>query len=81
MEIIRKPHPLFCSRGFSFIELIVVMVILGILATYIAPRFMDKADDAKIVNARMDIAAIETGLKMYKLDNGVYPTTEQGLAA
>lgn len=81
MKIFRKTHPLPCSRGFSFIELMVVMVILGILATYIAPRFMDKADDAKIVKARMDIAAIETGLKMYKLDNGFYPTTEQGLAA
>lgn len=69
------------ESGFSFIELMVVVVILGILATYIAPRFMDKADDAKIVKARVDIAGIETSLKMYKLDNGFYPTTEQGLHA
>jgi type II secretory pathway pseudopilin PulG len=58
----------------------VVVVISGILATYISPRFMDKADDAKIVKAKIDIAALETSLKMYKLDNGVYPTTDQGLA-
>ncbi len=69
------------NNGFSFIELMVVVVILGILATYIAPRFMDKADDAKIVKAKIDIASIDTSLKMYKLDNGFYPTTEQGLAA
>ncbi len=69
------------NKGFSFIELMVVVIILGILATYIAPRFMDKADDAKMVKARVDIAAIETSLKMYKLDNDQYPTTEQGLLA
>lgn len=59
----------------------VVVVILGILATYIAPRFMGRTDDARMVKARVDIAAIETALKLYKLDNGAYPTTEQGLAA
>ncbi|MCP4020356.1 MAG: type II secretion system major pseudopilin GspG [Desulfobacteraceae bacterium] len=69
------------ERGFTFLEIMVVVVILGLLATYIAPRFMDKADDAKIVKARMDIAAIETSLKMYRLDSGVYPTTDQGLLA
>ncbi len=80
---------LYCSghlrisnqKGFSFIELMVVVVILGILATYIAPRFMGRADDAKSVKAKVDIAAIETTLKLYKLDNGNYPTTDQGLLA
>lgn len=67
--------------GFSFLELMVVVVILGILATYIAPRFMGRADDAKAVKAKVDIAAIETSLKLYKLDSGMYPTTEQGLSA
>jgi len=67
--------------GFSFLELMVVVVILGILATYIAPRFMGRTDDAKAVKAKVDILAIETALKLYKLDNGNYPTTEQGLAA
>jgi len=69
------------QAGFSFIELMVVVIILGILAGAIVPRYMDKADKAKIVKAKVDIAAIETSLKMYKLDNGFYPTTEQGLLA
>ena len=69
------------ENGFSFLELMVVVVILGILATYIAPRFMGRADDAKIVKAKVDIAALETALKLYKLDNGNYPTTEQGILA
>jgi general secretion pathway protein G len=69
------------EKGFSFLELMVVVVILGILATYVAPRFMGRADDAKAVKAKVDIVSIETALKLYKLDNGVYPTTDQGLAA
>ena len=69
------------QKGFSFLELMVVIVILGILATYIAPRFMGRTDDAKIVKTKIDIAALETSLKLYKLDNGNYPTTEQGIAA
>jgi len=69
------------QNGFSFLELMVVVVILGILATYIAPRFMGRADDAKAVKAKVDIASIETSLKLYKLDNGHYPTTDQGLLA
>ena len=68
-------------NGFSFLELMVVVVILGILATYIAPRFMGRAEDAKAVKAKVDIASLETSLKLYRLDNGFYPTTEQGLAA
>ena len=67
------------SRGFSLIELMVVIVILGILAGMIMPRFMGRTDDAKLVKAKVDIAALETALKLYKLDNGAYPTTEQGL--
>ncbi len=59
----------------------VVVVILGILATYIAPRFLGRTEDAKQVKAKLDIAALETSLKLYRLDNGMYPTTEQGLAA
>ncbi len=69
------------EKGFSFLELMVVVVILGILATYVAPRFMGRADDAKAVKAKVDIVSIETALKLYKLDNGVYPTTDQGIAA
>jgi general secretion pathway protein G len=68
-------------RGFSLIELMVVIVILGILAGMIVPRFMGRTDDAKLMKARVDIAALETALKLYRLDNGAYPSTEQGLKA
>ncbi len=69
------------QKGFSFIELMVVVVILGILAGMIVPRYMGRTDEAKAVKAKVDIAAIETSLKMYRLDNGAYPSTEQGLMA
>lgn len=80
--VVKASYRILNSRnGFSFIELMVVIIILGILASAIVPRYMDKTDKAKAVKAKTDISAIETSLKMYKLDNDVYPTTEQGLAA
>jgi general secretion pathway protein G len=69
------------NRGFTLIELMVVVIILGILALYVGPKIMGEPEKAKRVKAKMDIATLETALKMYKLDNGVYPTTEQGLVA
>ena len=69
------------SRGFTFIELMVVMVILGILATLIVPRIMGRPEEARRLKAKIQIESIETALKLYKLDNGYYPTTEQGLEA
>ncbi len=69
------------QKGFSFIELMVVVIILGILAGMIVPRYMGRTDEAKAVKAKVDIAAIVTSLKMYRLDNGTYPSTEQGLMA
>ena len=69
------------SRGFTLIELMVVIIILGILAMYIGPKIMGRPEEAKQVKARVDIAALETALKLYKLDSGVYPSTEQGLQA
>lgn len=69
------------EKGFSFIELMVVVVILGILAGMIVPRYMGRTDEAKSVKAKIDIAAIETSLKLYRLDNGFYPTAEQGFSA
>jgi general secretion pathway protein G len=69
------------SRGFTLIELMVVIIILGILAMYIGPKIMGRPEEAKQVKARVDIAALETALKLYKLDVGVYPGTEQGLQA
>jgi len=75
----------FCGvagqRGFTLIEIMVVIIILGILAMYVAPKLMGRPEEAKQVRARMDIAALETSLKLYKLDSGIYPGTEQGLQA
>jgi len=69
------------SRGFTLIEVLVVIVILGILAALIVPRVMDRPDQARAVAAKSDIAAIMQGLKLYRLDNGMYPSTDQGLSA
>ncbi|MBU0995647.1 MAG: type II secretion system major pseudopilin GspG [Proteobacteria bacterium] len=69
------------NKGFTLIELMVVMVILGILASRIVPMILGRVDEAKFTDAKMDIQALETALKLYKLDNGDYPTTEQGLLA
>ena len=68
-------------QGFTLIELMVVIVILGILAGLIVPRVMGRPDEARQAKARLQIDGIETALKLYKLDNGGYPTTEQGLAS
>lgn len=69
------------SRGFTLIELMVVIVILSVLAVWVAPKIMGRPDQAKQVKARVDIQSLETALKLYKLDNGQYPTTDQGLEA
>ncbi len=67
--------------GFTLIELMVVIVILGILAGLIVPRIMGRPEEARRMKARIQIESIETTLKLYKLDNGYYPDTEQGLQA
>lgn len=67
--------------GFTLIELLVVLIIIGILAGYIGPQIMGRPEEARRTKAALQIGGIETGLKMYKLDNGSYPTTEQGLQA
>lgn len=69
------------SKGFTLIELMVVLVILGVLAAMIAPKIMDRPDEARIIAAKQDIATVIQSLKMYRLDNIRYPTTEQGLQA
>jgi len=69
------------ARGFTLIEVMVVIVILGVLAALVVPRVMNRPDEARAVAARQDIAAIMQALKLYRLDNQRYPSTEQGLQA
>ncbi|MEW6766154.1 MAG: type II secretion system major pseudopilin GspG [Pseudomonadota bacterium] len=68
-------------RGFTLIEVMVVVVILSILAAIVVPKIMDRPDEARITKAKQDIRAMEAALNLYKLDNFVYPTTDQGLEA
>ena len=69
------------AAGFTLIELMVVIVILGVLAGLVLPRIVDQPDKARVVKAKMQIESLSMGLKQYKLDNGFYPSTEQGLRA
>jgi general secretion pathway protein G len=68
-------------RGFTLVEIMVVVVILGVLAVLVVPRVVGRTDDARAVAAKQDVAAVMQALKLYRLDNGRYPSTEQGLAA
>ncbi len=79
--VLPLPRPPRRHRGFTLIEIMVVIVILGILAALVVPRVLDRPDEARVVAARNDVAAIAQALKLYRLDNQRYPTTEQGLAA
>ena len=67
--------------GFSLVEILVVLVIMGLLISVVAPTVLNQADDARVKKVHADFKAIETALKIYRLDNYVYPTTEQGLEA
>ena len=69
------------NRGFTLIEIMVVIAILALLAALVAPKIIGRSDDAKIADAKVQIKNLETALKLYKLDNSVYPSTEQGLEA
>jgi len=69
------------SSGFTLMEVLVVVAILAILAAIVVPRVMDRPDEARRVAAKADIGAIVQSLKLYRLDNGFYPSTDQGLAA
>lgn len=69
------------SKGFTLIELLVVLIIIGILAGYVGPKIMGHPEEAKRTMATVQITSLETALDSYKLDNGFYPSTEQGLQA
>lgn len=78
----RKQAGVYASeKGFTLIEIMVVITILAILAVLVVPKIVNRTDDARRVAAKTQIKNIEQGLQLYKLDNGVYPTTEQGLDA
>lgn len=82
MMLARRPAgPLRRNRGFTLLELMVVVVIIGVLAALIAPAVLDRAADAKVTAAKTDISSLMQALKLYKLDNGRFPTTDQGLDA
>lgn len=72
---------LVCAFSITLIEVMVVVVILGILAALVVPRIMGRPDEARVTKARQDIRAIESALNLYRLDNFIYPTTDQGLDA
>jgi len=69
------------QQGFTLLEIMVVVVILGILASLVAPQILGRADDARITKAKADITGIETALDLYQLDNHQFPSTNQGLEA
>jgi general secretion pathway protein G len=77
----RIAHAIRSQRGFTFIEIMVVVAILAILAALVVPRIMGRTDEAKRTAAKVQIRNLEGALQLYKLDNGVYPSTEQGLKA
>jgi general secretion pathway protein G len=78
-EVSRAPR--HAARGFTLIEIMVVVVIIGLLAAVIVPQVVDKVEEARVAKAKQDIQAIETALTMYRLDNSRYPSTDQGLRA
>jgi len=69
------------TRGFSLIEVMVVVVILGILAALVVPRIISRPEEAKITKAKQDVLSIQTAMDLYRLDNGFYPSTDQGIKA
>lgn len=78
-KVQRPKRSVLNSAGFTLIEIMVVVFILGLLVTMVAPKIMGRTDEAKRTKAAADLRAIQQALNLYKLDNGRYPTTEQGL--
>ena len=67
------------DRGFTLLEILIVITILGILASLVAVRIMDRPGEARVTNAQLDIKSLENALKLFRLDNAFYPSTDQGL--
>ena len=76
-----QTHRRLGQSGFTLIEIMVVVVILGVLAAIIVPRFLSRPDEAKVTKTKVDMKSLEEALGLFKLDNGFYPSTEQGLKA
>lgn len=82
MRITRRNRPLVAAQsGFTLIEIMVVVIIIGILAAIVAPQVIGRVDDAQITKAKADISGIESAMKFYRLDNFAYPSSEQGVEA
>jgi len=77
----RRSRPVLGQGGFTLVEIMVVIAILGILAVVVVPKLVGRTDDARITATKVQIKNLEEALSLYKLDNGVYPATEQGLEA
>src|SRR6516164_1476167 len=75
----RRQRGVLRAGGFTLIEIMVVVIIIGLLAAVIVPAIMGRVDDARVAKAKSDIQSLETALTMFRLDNSKYPTTEQGL--
>ena len=80
-ERMRVPRRINSEQGFTLIEIMVVVIIIGILAAIVAPNVIGRVDDAQLTKARAEISNIENAMKFYRLDNFAYPTTEQGIEA
>jgi len=74
-------HSYYSKRGFTLLEILIVITILGILASLVAVKIMDRPGEARILKAQLDIQTLENAFKLFKLDNAFYPSTEQGLRA